>query len=153
MPKGTLKSPRTVNCKVCGTPFSTMRPGGRICDRKECREDRSRQYFRDYKKRPYVRAKHRNGYLLEKYGISSEEYARLLAAQGGVCGICKRTSPDAGEQKWFHVDHVEASGESLVRGILCNRCNSGIGMFQHDPELMKTAIKYLMDHEEVQGER
>ncbi len=56
-------------------------------------------------------------------------------------------------QKYFHVDHVELLGGKLLRGILCNRCNAGLGMFQHCPEILRSAVLYLMGAEEAEGER
>lgn len=151
MPKGVLKEPRTVVCKVCRTPFSAIHPGKTVCS-KECRVQKGSDYMKAYKLTSRYKEWSRNAYLLGKYGITTEQYDAMLEAQGGGCAICKRKKPDSGKQKWFHVDHVELFGGYLVRGILCNRCNSGIGMFAHCPELMLVAIKYLMDHEEDQSE-
>jgi hypothetical protein len=42
------------------------------------------------------------------------------------------------------VDHNHSSGK--VRGLLCNRCNRAIGMFEDSPELLLSAISYLQDN-------
>lgn len=54
------------------------------------------------------------------------------------CKICKR---DFESNRDKHVDHCHASGK--VRGILCNRCNFGLGYFRDDKEALREAIKYL----------
>lgn|SRR5208282_745974 len=80
------------------------------------------------------------GNLQRKFGISAAEYGRLLAAQGGVCAICtgpvgRRTASR------LMVDHNHKTNK--VRGLLCQRCNMGIGQFRDDPNLMARAVEYL----------
>jgi hypothetical protein len=73
--------------------------------------------------------------LARSYGLSWEEYKALAARQGGACAICKKSG-----QRLF-VDHCHKTGR--VRGLLCNRCNIGLGYYQDDPRLMRTAMEYL----------
>lgn len=40
-----------------------------------------------------------------------------------------------------HIDHDHKTGE--VRGIICNRCNMGIGHLGDNPEIVKKALKWL----------
>lgn len=75
--------------------------------------------------------------LKKLYGISVEQFDAMLAAQGGLCAIC-RTRPAT------DTDHSHVSG--MVRGILCTRCNLGIGQFAEDPMILKNAIDYLCQH-------
>lgn len=77
---------------------------------------------------------------VKKYGITLEEYDALLAKQGGVCAICK-CSPDVQHHKVLAVDHCHDSKK--VRGLLCDRCNLGIGGLKDNPELLQAAITYL----------
>mgnify|MGYP001588323314 CR=1 FL=1 len=76
---------------------------------------------------------------LKRYGISIEEYCALLSAQGGGCAICGLNPNEEGRK--LSTDHDHVSGR--VRGILCTRCNSGIGMFRDRPDLLALAIRYL----------
>jgi hypothetical protein len=84
-------------------------------------------------------------YGLKKYGITEEEYQAMLKAQDGRCAICGMAesviSHHTKRIKRFAIDHDHATGR--VRGLLCNRCNVGIGMLRHDPELLKAAIAYV----------
>src|SRR6266851_2205326 len=57
--------------------------------------------------------------VLKRYGISEEEYERLLRLQNGVCAICKE-KPEG----WLCVDHCHLTGK--VRGLLCKNCNSAL---------------------------
>lgn len=61
----------------------------------------------------------------------------MLLQQGGVCLICN----DPGDRQALGVDHCHATG--LVRGILCDKCNRGLGYFKDNPELLIAASIYL----------
>lgn len=65
----------------------------------------------------------------------------MLQEQEGKCAICKRAPDDHARNKALAVDHDHKTGQ--VRKLLCGQCNVGLGMFQHDPQLMQRAIEYL----------
>lgn len=75
---------------------------------------------------------------LRKYGLREDDYDRMLAKQNGVCAICY--GPQQGS-KPFCVDHCHST--NIVRGLLCGKCNSGIGMLCDDPVRMINAAKYV----------
>ena len=79
----------------------------------------------------------KNGNLKRTYGISLEEYESLLESQDNVCKICKTEKIG----KHLAVDHDHKTGK--IRGILCENCNRGLGMFKDSPELLQNAIQYL----------
>lgn len=87
----------------------------------------------------------RNRYYTRKYryknvyGITFEERETILSKQGGRCAICETdlSNPDDNS----HIDHCHVSG--IVRGILCCKCNVGLGYFNDNQELLRKAIKYL----------
>ena len=80
----------------------------------------------------------RERFLKEKYGITQEDYDALLDIQEGGCKICGWTPP---KEKSLCVDHCHDTGE--VRGLLCNHCNSGLGYFRDNQEVLFSAIAYL----------
>jgi Recombination endonuclease VII len=90
--------------------------------------------------------------LKAKFGISLEDYDRLLAEQGGRCAICPATEPGGRHKTFFPVDHDHAccSGKrscgKCLRGLLCAGCNFGLGHFGDDPERLLAAAAYLLDH-------
>lgn len=90
-----------------------------------------------------ARAAQRLYRLLRKYGLTIEEYDEIMERQDGGCAICHAT-PEEGSGRWerLHVDHDHAT--ERVRGILCHNCNSGLGHFKDDPELLRAAIHYLL---------
>lgn len=83
----------------------------------------------------------RHGHNLKrKFGLSLTDYYRMLAAQNGVCAICK--GPPSGRSvRHFCVDHDHVTGR--VRGLLCGHCNSGLGQFRDHPGFMEAAALYL----------
>ena len=74
-----------------------------------------------------------------RYGISPADYAEMLETQENGCAICGKTAEEDGQR--LAVDHDHDTGE--VRGLLCGSCNPGIGFFQHDRDLLHSAIAYL----------
>lgn len=72
-----------------------------------------------------------------RYGITIEDAEALLHQQGGGCGICR----DAVTLETGHVDHCHRTGQ--VRGVLCRRCNVGLGQFLDNPFLMDAGASYL----------
>lgn len=85
--------------------------------------------------------------LQREYGITLDDYNRILAEQGGGCGICGVVAArsKAGGTR-LHVDHDHATGKA--RGLLCDTCNRGIGQLGDDPERLRAAARYL---ERTQG--
>lgn len=80
----------------------------------------------------------------QRYGITAPEFDRLLKRQGGVCAICggvntveKKGQPTV---RNLAVDH----GPRGIRGLLCGKCNRGLGYFGHDTKLLHSAIRYLV---------
>lgn len=75
--------------------------------------------------------------LKKRYGISITDYNRLLESQGGVCAICKTV----GGKKGLGVDHCHETGG--IRGLLCSKCNTAIGLFNDSKNLLSSASDYL----------
>lgn len=79
--------------------------------------------------------------LKRVYGISVETYERMFREQNGGCKICGKQNLDG---KRLSVDHDHNTG--TIRGLLCHRCNGGLGHFFDDPYLFQSAIKYLTEN-------
>lgn len=84
----------------------------------------------------------RNYDLLKSYSITIEGYNELLAKQGGCCSICNiNVSELKGAKKHLCVDHCHKTGR--IRGLLCDKCNRGIGLLQDDTAIIQNALVYL----------
>lgn len=113
---------------------------------KKCLNDqRAERYFRT---RDRVKFPNGNPKAREKWRetpvVTPEDYAAMEAAQGGACAICG--SDDRGVRKgrlkrYFCVDHCHTTGK--VRGLLCDKCNLGLGNFNDDPSRLEAAVAYL----------
>lgn len=73
------------------------------------------------------------------YGISLEEYYKLIEYQGGGCAVCGRKQEPDGRK--LSIDHDHTTGK--VRGILCYSCNKALGLFYDIPERLDKAAEYL----------
>jgi hypothetical protein len=76
------------------------------------------------------------------YGITKAEYDDLLLKQNGLCAICQTDTP-SGKGAW-HVDHDHMT--KRVRGLLCHKCNVGLGNFNDSGSVLQSAINYLAKH-------
>jgi hypothetical protein len=106
------------------------RPVSYTCS--QCNIEYQRVYRRDVQRWRTVR-----------YGVSAEQYKEMHDRQRGLCLICggPETGQYRGKVKSLAVDHCHDTG--VVRGLLCGRCNTSIGKFNHDPALLRAAIEYL----------
>lgn len=87
------------------------------------------------------KAKARNNALNCNYGITLKDYNLLLEKQNHKCAICE--SDNAGGRGVFHVDHDHETGK--IRGLLCHKCNTGIGLLDDNIKILSKAINYLQN--------
>ena len=92
------------------------------------------------KKNPYKYKESIRSYALKyKYGLTDEDYTKMLEDQDHKCAICGIHQSEY--EKTLYVDHDHNTGE--VRGLLCGKCNTGLGMFQDQHYLLENALEYL----------
>ena len=122
-------------CKNCGKEFDALaikvRQGKALFCCKEC--------YNQYRKLNSYDPKERNKLYQKKakYGLSEEEYKHLFIKQNNKCAIC-------GESFDFIVpvvDHNHNTG--VVRGLLCSKCNTLLGMAKDNISILENAITYL----------
>jgi len=75
------------------------------------------------------------------YGITLDDYNKIFANQDGRCAICNIHEQESG--KILCVDHCHDTGK--VRGLLCGKCNAGIGLLGDNPENLINAANYLRE--------
>lgn len=76
--------------------------------------------------------------LWNSYGMLPEIYFAKLKEQNGTCYICKEVCLSGNR---LSVDHCDDT--KIIRGLLCRTCNAALGVFDHDPELLRRAADYL----------
>lgn len=79
-------------------------------------------------------------------GVRREERAAVLAAQGGRCAICRKEITDDSDSMLDH-NHRCCPTKKMcglcLRGVLCKRCNWGLGMLGDDPVILRAAADYV----------
>lgn len=122
--------------------------------------DHRKQYMKDYANNPEKKEalkadrfkyKTRNpiiakkGHLKRKFGLSLEDYERMLSEQDGACKICRKIETRMNNKKntiaTLAVDHCHKTG--AIRGLLCFKCNAAIGMLSDCVKTLQAAIDYL----------
>lgn len=84
-------------------------------------------------------------FITRTYGITADEYYEILEQQNNSCAICNSTEVSnsrISSNKLF-IDHCHETGK--VRGLLCSKCNHGLGLFNDDEDLLQKAIDYLIN--------
>lgn len=109
-----------------------------------CHKKRQKEYRKNNPR--YVTGLYRRKYMLKnKYGLTEADYEAMLKKQGGLCAIC---NADRGGNRhgtdYLAVDHCHDTGK--VRGLLCQKCNHGLGKFNDDLTMLRKAAQYLEDH-------
>lgn len=138
--------PETIRvCSKCGIEkeidqfyLDVRYKGGRMRQCKQCRNE----YMEGYRQRNplYARSKH----LKNERGITLDQYKEMFDAQGGMCAVCEQEETQVtrkGIRRALAVDHCHESGR--VRGLLCGRCNRGLGNFDDDSDRLRSAAAYL----------
>lgn len=82
--------------------------------------------------------------IKKRYGITYEEYELLCELQNNVCAICKQEQNDKRGTR-LAVDHCHET--KRIRGLLCNRCNRGIGMLKENKNVIMSAYNYVKRNE------
>ena len=127
-------------CNCCGLEKDISKfewQPNRPNPRKTCKLCRSRNRIitedRKLKIKAYKKAYRESGRAKDvwekhKYGVSKSEIAYTHCV---ICGSTHR----------LHIDHCHTTGN--FRALLCSNCNTGIGMFKENIEIMNKAINYL----------
>jgi hypothetical protein len=80
--------------------------------------------------------------LKHRYSIDYNTYTQMYDEQEGKCKICG-IEKELGGSNGLLVDHCHNTNK--VRGLLCNNCNSGLGKFKDNKELLLKAIEYIVN--------
>lgn len=144
-------------CPDCGG----IRAGDRGIRCKQCSDKKrkaSRNYYASHKKSVAEYHRRRNASRTQEdrrkeslkglYGMTPGDYESMLASQGGVCKICGSPPPgpnDGRRKRFLDVDHCHSTG--IVRGLLCGKCNKGLGVMGDTCAGIMPYIQYLRSFE------
>lgn len=127
-------------CVTCGKDISERRTDVRFCSGRCSQKERTKGTT------PEERRRER---LVRERGTTVEQYDALLDSQNGCCAICGTDSPRTHHGFW-QIDHDHACCPenhkrcgNCNRGLLCQRCNFGLGQFDDDPTRLRAAANYL----------
>lgn len=123
-----MTSPASSFFKTAKVPQKRLHKNAKASQIKLVKERLTTKEFRDKKK-------------LEYYGLTFDEYMGMISAQKNRCAICGEKQPLHINNGELNIDHDHNTGK--VRGLLCNYCNTGIGMMKDNVVSMKNAIKYI----------
>ena len=143
------------SCAVCESPFTTYRfSKAQTCSRRcarlitPLRSHCPRGHLYDRRESNANRPDCKPCRRERELGITEQVFSELLESQGGACAICGGQEP---KRAAMSVDHnheccpPETRGcDRCRRGILCSRCNMGIGLLGDDPDVLIAAAKYLL---------
>jgi hypothetical protein len=122
------------DCRKCGSndwayrKASGVQYGKRFC--RECNREKARRVSTPRKR-------------LIRYGITEDQYNARLIEQNGLCAICGNSPSEQGG-KALAIDHDHGTG--LLRGLLCDGCNKGLGLLQDSVDVVGAALEYLKRH-------
>lgn len=144
-------------CKACSAAaqreyqINNREKRNAVCKRwKQANKEKMRIYYNERGKLRRLDPKYKEArklicrkYDLKKeYSITPEEVQALILRQGNKCAICRGDKPTH-RRNWC-VDHDHETGK--VRGLVCSKCNLGLGHFQDSITILYRAIEYLRLH-------
>jgi hypothetical protein len=129
---GNIDHLRTT-CKLCCT--------AQTYEWREKNPDKYNSYMSGYMaERPDARY----ATALRRYGITMDDYNKMLIDQEGKCAICPRIHDPSRKAGRLYVDHDHATGK--VRALLCHNCNFTLGYAKEDPRILLECVAYLARH-------
>ena len=139
-------------CSTCQARKRTSAFNGTSKTCKRCKIYRSKHYQANcediLKKRKEYYSKNKNIVLKRKFGITLEDYNRILVKQENKCAICEKVGNDCkylnNNITSLHIDHCHKTKK--VRRLLCKRCNMMPGIAKEDIQVLNKAIEYLIQH-------
>lgn len=102
----------------------------------------NKERIKEAKKAQHDPLRIRERQLKRKYNISLDDYKKMLLEQDNKCWTCSKKAEDE-TGKGLVVDHNHSTGQ--VRGLLCSKCNTAIGLLQENPVILQKVSKYLQE--------
>jgi hypothetical protein len=155
LPEDLITTKRT--CRLCHRASASARRNGNRAEfnakmalDRELNPDKWDAIY----KRAYSKLRHNKGADLSLHKVCNArritvvQYQQMIEKQNNKCEICGREEtckdPKHDRVRRLSIDHCHRTG--IVRGLLCHSCNTAIGKFKDDVELLHKAIKYITKH-------
>lgn len=142
----SMKTYAKQTCPGCGCEFMPRGYKKQTFCTKNCQSrdwvkrnpEKAKELGTHYKKNhpDRVKVNQRKAALKRRFGITLEQYNKMLEEQGGVCAICRIKKNET-----LAVGHDHKTGK--IRGLLCGHCNHVVGFAKDNIELLERTIKYL----------
>lgn len=123
--------PKVEKICSCGNIFITSHFRKMFCS-KRCLNEKNHNS-------PKYNTVQRDYFYRRRYGFSGEEYTDLFNKQDGCCAICGNHQINM--KRRLSVDHCHETNK--VRGLLCQKCNRGLGLFNDSLDVLDKAKEYL----------
>jgi hypothetical protein len=146
MPRGRPKRTHCKHCNVELTEFNWV-TNGPFQIRPECKpcHNEKKNELRNLDRDKF--SQYNWEYMLKRsFGITPEQYNEMLEAQGCKCAVC---NSECIRYDKLSVDHDHVTQK--VRGLLCHRCNTALGLLQDNPEIISNLLEYILRHNEKVG--
>lgn len=137
-------------CKACEAQYKRAD----YQKRKKVYAERSHRTYMKNREKRYVQARSwqqankaraseiwHDAHLRREYGITLDDYRQMLAMQNFGCAIC---GAGPSPKRRLSVDHDHKTGK--VRGLLCGKCNSGLGFFKENVGIVDSLKRYVLAH-------
>lgn len=100
---------------------------------------KNKEKYKQYQEKNSLKIKqYKRKYKIKcKYGLKILDYELMFKKQNGLCAICCKNN----NKKLLSVDHCHDT--LIIRGLLCTKCNIGLGYFNDDVNLLNKAVLYL----------
>ena len=134
------------NCVICHKefqPYSLSNKG--VCGNIDCRYEQRKIYNNIHRGR-MGKAAGRKSKIMWNYGLTIEQIEQIEKDQNHCCKICgKHESLNGkdkrGNRKKLSIDHDHTTGQ--IRGMLCTDCNTALGQFCDNIDVLQKAIVYI----------
>lgn len=133
---------KTGACKECRKNYQQIWYYNNL-DKVKAAFERDKPYRKEYYSRPKIKLRHNLSRIKRDFGLESDEYLKMVEDHQGNCAICGNKETSSRSEN-LSVDHCHTTGK--VRGLLCSKCNRGLGLFLDDLNLLELAINYLKKH-------
>lgn len=141
MPKATGVSPK--RCVDCRVVYERKRDAAKTAAWRAANPERAKATQNKHNRARLLSDEYRrinNDRMIKaKYGITRSELDVMIEAQGGRCAICGGLPNGPGKR--LHIDHCHST--NCIRGLLCAKCNTMLGLADDVPERLEAAAVYL----------